>query len=240
MEATIPKKTERIERVMDLLEGQTNRGIYVWGGNGELLDEMPDPNGWILRHETNALDANRAIALYRKRIAAGMQRIRAFDCSGLIYWALKTEGIVKSDVNSRGLYALCEPIAQKDVRRGDLVFHHDGTRIVHVGMCAGTEQIECRGRDWGVVKNRRSAGYWNRFGRLKAFETDEKPLVYVKGGSVRVRQGDGVQTPCIGIAHRGDTLPYLGTAKSGWYRIAWHGRDAFITNKAQYTEVRHG
>lgn len=240
MEATIPKKTERIERVMDLLEGQTNRGIYVWGGNGELLDEMSDPNGWILRHETNALDANRAIALYRKRIAAGMQRIRAFDCSGLIYWALKTEGIVKSDVNSRGLYALCEPIAQKDVRRGDLVFHHDGTRIVHVGVCAGEQQIECKGRDDGVVRNKRKKGYWNRFGRLEALDHRPEAFVYVKGGSVRVRKGPGTDTKCLGVAHRGETFPLLGVEQNGWYRIARDGREAFITGRARYTEVRHG
>ena len=77
----------------------------------------------------------------------------------------------KSDVSSRGLYGLCDKIEKSDLRDGDLVFHHDGTRIVHVGVYVGDGQaIECRGRDYGVVLTKRSGSYWNRFGRWKAFE----------------------------------------------------------------------
>lgn len=61
--------------------------------------------------------------------------------------------------------------------------------------------------------------------------------VRIKGGSVRVRAGDNTATRCIGIAHRGEKFPLLGTAPSGWYRIEWRGRDAYVTNKKQYTEV---
>ena len=241
MEQTIPNKQDLRERFLTLLSGQVDRGIYVWGGNGELLDGMNDPIGWIRRHEANALDAERAVALYRKRKAAGITEIRAFDCSGLVYWALHTIGAQATDVNSRGFYALCMPLSEDELKPGDLVFHHDGQRIVHVGVCCGTEQIECKGRDFGVVQNARKAGYWNRFGRLRALPlADDAAFVLVKGGSVRVRQGDGIQTTCIGIAHRGDRLPYRGTAPSGWYRIAWNGADAYITNRARYTEVRHG
>ena len=61
--------------------------------------------------------------------------------------------------------------------------------------------------------------------------------VRIKGGSVRVRAGDNTATRCIGIAHRGEKFPLLGTASSGWYRIEWHGCEAYVTNKKQYTEV---
>lgn len=241
MEQTYPNQNELRSRFLDLLNGEVGKGVYVWGGNGELLDTMQDPVEWIRRHEPDASDANRAIALYRRRKAAGIKEIRAFDCSGLVYWALKTIGVRKSDVSSRGLYALCMPVAEKDLKPGDLVFHHDGKRIVHVGVCDGTAQIECKGRDVGVVRNVRKAGYWNRFGRLKALpEEDGRTVVLVKGGSVRVRSGDGVQSSCIGIAHRNDRLTYLGTAPSGWYRIDWNGREAYITNRPRYTEVRCG
>ncbi len=154
---------------------------------------------------------------------------------------LKKLGVLKTDVSSRGLYVLCTPIAENAIQPGDLVFHHDGKRIVHVGVCAGADQIECRGRDVGVVKNRRRNGYWNRFGRLKCMEDEAcERFVYVRGGSVRIREGGGILTRCIGIARRGERYPLLGTAASGWYRIAWRGAEAYITDKPQYTEVRDG
>lgn len=227
------------EAFIETVRSQVNKGIYVWGGDGEIVSSMSDPIAWIERHETDAKNAARAIKLYKKRVSAGVKEIRAFDCSGLVYWALHALGLQKNDVSSRGLYALCKPIAEKDLRPGDLVFHHDGTRIVHVGVCAGETQIECRGRDVGVVENKRKAGYWNRFGRWKAFDVEPTTNKYVRvlGGSVRVREGDGVGTRCVGIAHRGEEYPYLGTAPSGWYMIEYRGQSAYITNKPRYTEV---
>ena len=216
-------------------------GIYVWGGNGELLDAMPDPIGWIEQHEADAKNAARAVKLLERRRRDGIRDIRAFDCSGLVYWALKELGVLKNDVSSRGLYALCKPIDENALLPGDLVFHHDGKQIVHVGICVGDEQIECRGRDFGVVQNRRKPGYWNRFGRLPALgDNAVSKLVCIRGGSVRVREGDGITARCIGVVHRGETYPLLGTGPSGWYRIAWRNTQAYITNNPRYTEVRYG
>ncbi len=220
---------------------QVGSGIYVWGGNGELLSDMPDPAGWIERHETSAENAARALRLFERRKREGTEAVRAFDCSGLVYWALKGLGVLKSDVSSRGLYALCRPIKEQELLPGDLVFHHDGKQIVHVGVSVGNEQVECRGRDVGVVKNRRKPGYWNRFGRLPALgDNAVSKLVCIRGGSVRVREGDGITARCIGVVHRGETYPLLGTGPSGWYRIAWHNTQAYITNNPRYTEVRYG
>ena len=223
------------------VEGQVGTGIYVWGGNGELLDEMTDPKGWIERRETSKVNAERATRLLASRKQQGIRMIRAFDCSGLVYWALKGLGVLKSDVSSRGLYAMCRPIEESELKSGDLVFHHDGKQIVHVGVWIGPEQVECKGRDEGVVKNIRKRGYWNRFGRLDALPLDTAEAhVVVKGGSVYLREGGGIGSKAIGIAHRGDCLPLRGTAPSGWYRVAWGEKEAYITNKPQYTEVRHG
>lgn len=227
-----------IKEFLDLLYGQVDRGIYVWGGDGENLSDMDHPESWIERKESDPKDADRAIELFRQRVEDGMVDIRAFDCSGLVYWALKTLGLQKTDLSSRGLYAACEKIEKAELRMGDLVFHHDGKQIVHVGICVGDEQIECRGRDVGVVQNRRKPGYWNRFGRWKAFR--DEPIIIpetvkVIGSSVRVREGDHVGTKCIGIAHRGDKFPLLGNGASGWYMIDYHGTTAYITNKEKYT-----
>lgn len=176
MEEKATIKTVSADVFLDLLRTQVGKGIYVWGGDGQNLSAMSDPVGWIERHETSAVDAERAVRLYKKRVKAGVEEIRAFDCSGLVYWALKNLGLQKTDLSSRGLYAACEPITEAELRPGDLVFHHDGKRIVHVGVYAGGgNYIECRGRDVGVVENKRKAGYWNRFGRWKTIKYDADP-----------------------------------------------------------------
>ena len=246
---------------LNLLRGQVGRGIYVWGGNGQNLSEMSDPVDWIERHEEDEKDEKRAIVLYEKRVKAGVQDIRAFDCSGLVYWALHTLGLQKTDLSSRGFYSLCKHIEEKDLRVGDLVFHHDGTQIVHVGVCVGEEQIECKGRDVGVVKNKRKAGYWNRFGRLPCFENEPDPtpeppaptekLVKVVGGSVRVRDGNGAGNVQIGTAHNAkwykehgknkpsDTFPLIRQCEEypNWYAIEYKGQIGYITSMPRYTEV---
>lgn len=234
-------KNELRQAFLDLVGNEVGSGVYVWGGNGELLDAMPDPIGWIDRHETDANNAARAVKLFEARRRSGITGIRAFDCSGLVYWALKELDVLKTDVSSRGLYALSDPIEESCLLPGDLVFHHDGKQIVHVGICAGDDQIECRGRDAGVVRSRRKPGYWNRFGRLPALsDSGIETNVRIRGGSVRVREGDGVRTRCIGIVHKGERYPLLGKGPSGWYRIAWRGTEAYITNNARYTEVVYG
>jgi cell wall-associated NlpC family hydrolase len=228
-----------VNEFLNLLYSQVDRGIYVWGGNGENLSEMDKPREWIARNEADAKDEKRAIALFDQRIADGVTDIRAFDCSGLVYWALKTLGLQKTDLSSRGLYAACEKIEKAELRPGDLVFHSDGKRIVHVGVYVGTNSyIEAKGRDVGVVCGERKPKYWTHFGRWKAFK--DEPIIIpetvkVIGGSVRVREGDHVGTKCIGIAHRGDKFPLLGNGASGWYMIDYHGTTAYITNAEKYT-----
>lgn len=232
-----------IEEFEGLLKGQVNRGIYVWGGNGENLSEMQDPEAWIRSKETSDANAARAIRLYRQRKALGVKEIRAFDCSGLIYWALKTLGIIDKDASSRGLYKMCTPIGEADLKPGDLVFHDDGKQIVHVGAwVTGGYQIESMGRDVGVVKSKRKAGYWTKFGRYTKLQEDPQPTeqtVYVKGENVRVREGDNAETKKLGTAHRGDTFPLLGVSEAtGWYRIPYGSGEGYITSKPQYTELR--
>ena len=232
-----------IKEFLDLLYSQVDRGIYVWGGNGELLDAMSDPVAWIERHEEDAKDAERAIVLYHQRIEDGLSGIRAFDCSGLVYWALKTLGLQNTDLSSRGLYDKSEHLSQNELRPGDLVFHHDGTRVVHVGVWADNgNQIECKGRDVGVVLTKRRSGYWNRFGRWKGFDDEPQPepkgIVYVKGGSVNVRSGDSTKTKIIGVAHRGNEFVCLGFGDSGWYKIDYKGAVGYISNRADLTELR--
>lgn len=240
MEQTSNKNSLRDSFVQAVNE-QVGKGIYVWGGNGEILDDMEDPVSWVERHETSRENVLRALRLFADRIEKRVFPVRAFDCSGLVYWALKNLGVLKEDVSSRGLYALCEPIEACELMPGDLVFHNDGKQIVHVGVWTGDGQIECRGRDYGVVRNKRSKGYWNRFGRLPAFASEPTAAcVGILGGSVRVREGGGVHTRCVGIVHKGERYPLLGRAGNGWYKVLWRGTEAYVTNNTRYTEVQNG
>lgn len=61
--------------------------------------------------------------------------------------------------------------------------------------------------------------------------------VLIKGGSVRVRDKDGIYGRCVGIVHRGEEYPYVETAPTGWYKIKYKGGDAYVTGKPRYTEV---
>lgn len=171
-----------ISEFVELLLSQVGKGIYVWGGDGENLSEMNDPIAWIRKHETSTSNADRAIALYEKRVAAGVSDIRAFDCSGLVYWALKELGLQRGDVNSRGLYGtVCTPISRAEVKAGDLLFRwsdkdgdgFDVSEIYHVGAAIDdTYSVESIGRDYGVVK-KTIATRWNAFGRPKVFANVE-------------------------------------------------------------------
>ena len=70
---------------VQMVTDQVGKGVYVWGGNGEILDGMADPEDWIARHETCAENAKRALRLIEQRRKNGVRNIRAFDCSGLVY-----------------------------------------------------------------------------------------------------------------------------------------------------------
>ncbi|MDO4565183.1 MAG: peptidoglycan-binding protein [Clostridia bacterium] len=177
----------KITKFINLLTSQVGRGIYAWGGDGEILSDMSDPVAWIRKHETSSNNANRAIKLYNKRLDEGVEQIRAFDCSGLMYWCLKQLGIVGSDINSRGLYRICAPITKAELKAGDLAFRwsdkdddgFDVSEIFHVGAMTGSDTIiECQGRDVGVVESKLSSR-WNAFGRIMALQEAEADVDFV-------------------------------------------------------------
>jgi uncharacterized protein YgiM (DUF1202 family) len=59
----------------------------------------------------------------------------------------------------------------------------------------------------------------------------------VLGRSVNVRAEDSKRGKVIGVAHRGDELPYIDTAPSGWYHVRFRDRDGYITNVGKYTAL---
>ena len=68
---------------LNLIWDQINKGIYVWGGDGEILSEMSDPIAWIERHETSAKDAKRAVTLSKSVSPQGSRRFAHSIVRGL-------------------------------------------------------------------------------------------------------------------------------------------------------------
>ena len=74
----------------------------------------------------------------------------------------------------------------------------------------------------------------------KAHEPEPIPTAHyveVIGKSVRIRKGDSTRSQTIAIAHKGDMLPFVAVAPSGWYEVDIGPQDGFITDKPKYTRL---
>lgn len=176
-----------LQEFLNYLEEQVKNGsIYVWGAQGQGSETISE--SWIRRMETSQNNADRAIALWKRRKAEGKDALRAFDCSGLIvYFFQNLKGVLKSDTTANGLKGMCGQVSQAQLLPGDFVFrvYTSGTnkgKAYHVGVVVDAEKnvIEAKGRDDGVVMRplNAEAGYWNAFGRpdfLKAEIEDGRP-----------------------------------------------------------------
>ncbi len=161
--------------------------IYVWGAQGETGAAITEK--WIRGRETSTTNANRAIAFWKKMIAAGFGAIlRAFDCSGLGVYHLNKLGLMKGDASANTLMGKCSKLAKSALRRGDWVFKvytadkfdKSGKRTqkkgdaYHIGYVVddALNVIEAQGRDYGVVKRALNAGGWNAYGRPSFFKAE--------------------------------------------------------------------
>lgn len=176
-----------MQTYLDYLNDQVDRAIYVRGAQGQNVLAMSDPEGWIRAMETTRRsdyaqhveeynrNADRAIALYRQRVAAGVNPIRAFDCSGLtMYYAIDIASITADDLTASGIYKKLCTIKPAGVPQfpGQLIFRSsNGTTagITHMGTYIGNGQIiECRGRDYGVIRRAYKESDWNFTGEYPA------------------------------------------------------------------------
>ena len=159
--------------ISHLEEQVKNHSIYVWGAQGQQGAQITE--AWIRRRENSEKNAARAIAFWKKQVAAGYGAVlRAFDCSGLgMYWLQNVTGLSPNDRNANSMMGICKRITKAECRRGDWVFHlNDEGRATHIGYIIDDDLnvIECKGRDDGVVKRPLKKGGWEAFGRPKLFE----------------------------------------------------------------------
>lgn len=163
---------------LEYLEEQVKNGsIYVWGGQGQ--DHGVISESWIRSMETSEANAERAIALWKKRVAEGKGEVlRAFDCSGLImYYLQNLAGVIGYDTTANGLKGLSEKIGKSQLLPGDFVFRcYSSGKAYHVGVVVDEQKnvIEAKGRDDGVIKRPldAQADYWTYYGRLRALKAE--------------------------------------------------------------------
>lgn len=144
--------------------------IYVWGGQGQTAIT----ESIIKAKETSTTNASRAIAFWKKQLAAGMTGLRMWDCSGLIARWLMDHNLSARDVNCNGLWAMCEEVSIGALQPLDLLFRDKDGDKHHVGVYMGEGLvIEAKGRDDGVVIRGIYAGgktYWTNAGRLRCLK----------------------------------------------------------------------
>lgn len=221
-----------------------NHSIYVWGGSGQLCKDVTEE--WIRKKEARndgGKHADEAVAAWRAVMASPYKDVaRVFDCSGYISFALMQVGALDKRRDCDGLYSKCDPT--DELRDGTLLFRvnkENPNDETHVGAYFGGMQYHSKGRKDGVVCEPFKASYWAKFGWFRGLQDKEPTHKYVKvkGGSVRVRSGNGTKYPSIGTVHRGDLLPCFGTDDRDpyWYMVKYKGQDAYITSNERYTEL---
>lgn len=171
---------------------------YVWGAQGERVDNRADLEKWVRRKETSRREADRALAYIKK---ATKTPLYAFDCSGLIiHWLRDIKGLIDSDINAQGLYRQCKQqgkLGAWQMQPGDFVFRYSFAKgkMAHVGVYVGNGMvIEAKGRDYGVVNLHLSFGGWTHQGRHPALAEDTAPTVFrltspmMRGENVKLMQ----------------------------------------------------
>lgn len=158
----------REEFINNVVREVENNSIYIWGGQGEKVEELTIKK--IEKMEDSTENAKRVV----KHIASiypNTNLSRAFDCSGLLTYHLMKLGIIGNDTTANGLLKRCKQIAKKDLRPGDFVFKMLKDKAVHVAMFykEGGTLVECVGRDDGVKFTELTTKF-TKFGRLPQFD----------------------------------------------------------------------
>ena len=241
---------DRSGEVIERARSQVDRSCYVWGCVGQDLNAQRNVETFVKGKETTgdqAYNVQRVLKRYAKLKAKGYDPILCFDCSGFIYWDFKAfTGLISGRRNAAGLYSQCKDKKKADLRAGDLVFVHNGSRITHVGLYAGDGMvIHCKGRDVGVIEELISKHGWNRFGRWPKMYDDAPPepghAYVLTKGTLNIRTGPSTEYPSIGVSGKKDKFPWLSDDPvTGWHEIEYKGQTAWITGKKKYTEVISG
>lgn len=186
----------RSEFVNILEEVVANHGIYVMSGNGEAVKDLTLAKIYDME-KTYGDDVKKRMGQILSLLSEDyakydMSNAIACDCSGLIIYALRDRlGLLKSDMTASRLQSTTTAILVNEVRPGDLVFNK-ANMASHVGVYVGNGMvIESRGREYGVVKRKQSAGSWVAAGRFNFWDESQDTLtrtlkLWCKGDDVKM------------------------------------------------------
>ena len=236
---------------------QVGTWCYVWGGNGEDMTAMSaeEREKWICRRESDSKNRERVRKLFAKLVENGVETIRGGDCSGFVFWCMKTLGVWKSDMTANTMYLKTEATDKPEA--GDLAFRVDKNgKATHVGVCVGNGMfVHCKGRDDGVVDEKSKSTYWQAYGVIKEFKPEPQPQPEPPSptgkwvrftGNVNLREQPMLTGKQKAVAHKGDKLPLMAVFREEcgkeWYSVAlpdgtvcWCS--AFTGKKRRYTEA---
>lgn len=159
--------TKRAEFVENVKKEVDNNSVYVWGGQGELLEQTTFSKLESMESK-NVTNVKRVLNHIADVYSKGITRARLFDCSGLVTFHLMKIGYLKYDTTANGLMNMCEKIAKRELLPGDLVFTVKNGKASHVAVYAdtnGDKLVEAVGRDVGVTYTTLSNKF-NAYGRL--------------------------------------------------------------------------
>ena len=215
----------KIGTFINLAYGQVNKGIYVWNCDGELLKDINQ--NFIKMKESGAKSSKKteearkkekaewladALAMYEKR--KNIQGARAFDCSGLVGWALRECGVTKADKTAEGWREQCTKVTKSSLQDGDLCFKVSDGKAHHVGIYYKGKIIESKGRAYGVVYSSLTSS-WDAFGRLN-IKWENEPTKWVltrvlrKGDNDKKQGGHDVENMQKLLIANGEKLKKYG------------------------------
>lgn len=225
---------------------------YLWGGQHTRLT----PENYVRVIEKKEAHtggykggptyAEAAIEFCRRKFDEGATVLYGYDCSGLgCYWLYNLKHLYKSDVNANTMMSRCRIVATPP-KNGYWLFKLSGKRATHIAyMVSDTKLIEAGGRRVGVRERAFRDKDWSCWGIPYVFEKeieDQEPVptdkhVKVIGGRVNVRNASNTSGRVIYVAHRGEELPHIDTAATGWYHVRSPKGDGYITNLERYTKL---
>lgn len=233
---------KKYDQFLNYLQHQIGQP-YLWGGQHTKLTPE-NYKAVIAKRESKEENRRRVEAYCEKMFAEGETVLYAYDCSGLgCYWLYNLQHLYRCDVTADTMMHRCN-LVEDLPKKGYWLFKRAGSKATHIGyMVSDTNLIEAGGRDVGVIERAFRAKDWACWGIPYVFESEivDPPVtdrhVLVIGKSVNVRATDSKKGKVIGVAHRGDELPYIDTAPTGWYHVRFKDRDGYITNVEKYTKL---
>lgn len=123
---------------------------YLWGGNGETLEDIIRYYASLKEQGKSATDD--MINFLKKIIPVDMSSIHFQDCSGMVTEILRKIGAVdkKFDTTAEGYFKKCKKI--KEPVEGAFCFYYDGKKHNHIGICVNQSTvIHCLNTKVGVI-----------------------------------------------------------------------------------------